>query len=800
MSLLRLLQLLTVLLVVLSASMLGLGQEESWFSVTVAVVAFAAFMLNDCLRWFYLHRLVANAAMLVVAVLSLNDFFSLSSREQLIAIGELLIYVQMILLVQKKNERIYGQVAVFSLLAVVVAALLTHSLVFGLMLITYTITGTYALSLFALYRSTEGIGLQLPRRRKRKGALAQIEFQPLVAPPTVAASLVRLGVLRELAAISVATIMFGATFFYTLPRIGGAGWEEGGSASSHRVGFAPEITFDQMGKLLQNNDLVMRVTFRDMRSDDPYTVITTPYFRGGVLTRYVLERGQPRWKKDVIYNYSDTMRLTRPKPSSELVGVDVLLEPTRDSRLFFIYPPYATRRTPSDVRFQPSLRTLFRDEDEREQHALSRSYRYETATTAFRFGLQTPVTPHINPAQTREQRRSLEAEKFRLLRVEPEDYDRLGLDRTSVDHFPGLRKLAEEVIAERVPDRNDYEKAVALQNWFLDPGRFHYTINFDEIRARRKIDLDPVEDFVVHHRRGHCQYFASALALMLRSVGIPSRVVIGYRGGEFNYLGQYYVVRQSDAHAWVEAYIAAEDIPENAMDRVERHAGGGWLRLDPTPAGDNESGANRNVLDRMNDSLDYAQWLWSDYVLQLTPDQQRAAGLSRMQSSNAWDWTQLLNPQKWQPRRRARRRGQGRANTAGWAWWQIALIAGAGLTTALLMRYRLRFRRRRRVRRKAPLPSITYYRELERFLKRFGWQRPPGMTPREFAATSSAELAATLGDESVGRLPNLVVEAYYQDRFRPEGAPPPTIEAASQALTALEDAYQQWRRTRRSRS
>ncbi len=69
--------------------------------------------------------------------------------------------------------------------------------------------------------------------------------------------------------------------------------------------------------------------------------------------------------------------------------------------------------------------------------------------------------------------------------------------------------------------------------------------------ADRLDHLDPIEDFAANHRTGHCQYFASTLAMMLRSVGIPTRIVLGFRPAEFNDVGKYFVVRQRHAHAWV---------------------------------------------------------------------------------------------------------------------------------------------------------------------------------------------------------------------------------------------------------
>jgi protein-glutamine gamma-glutamyltransferase len=79
---------------------------------------------------------------------------------------------------------------------------------------------------------------------------------------------------------------------------------------------------------------------------------------------------------------------------------------------------------------------------------------------------------------------------------------------------------------------------------------------------------DPVDEFLFGTRRGFCEHFASAFTFVMRAAGIPSRIVTGYQGGEFNPLGGYLVVRQSDAHAWSEVWID----------------GSGWVRIDPTAA------------------------------------------------------------------------------------------------------------------------------------------------------------------------------------------------------------------------
>lgn len=94
---------------------------------------------------------------------------------------------------------------------------------------------------------------------------------------------------------------------------------------------------------------------------------------------------------------------------------------------------------------------------------------------------------------------------------------------------------------------------------------FTYSLN-----VRRETQDDPVVEFLTRGRRGHCEYFASSMALLSRSLGIPARVVAGYRVTEYNSFGGYYLVRERNAHSWVEAWVEGQ----------------GWTTYDPTPSTD----------------------------------------------------------------------------------------------------------------------------------------------------------------------------------------------------------------------
>jgi hypothetical protein len=109
--------------------------------------------------------------------------------------------------------------------------------------------------------------------------------------------------------------------------------------------------------------------------------------------------------------------------------------------------------------------------------------------------------------------------------------------------------------------RNPYDVARAIEEYLGSECAYSLDSGIMPTSA------DPLAEFLFDVKKGHCEFFASAMAALLRSAGIPSRIVIGFQRGEWNDLGEFYTVRQRDAHAWVEAYF-----PEV-----------GWLEFDPSP-------------------------------------------------------------------------------------------------------------------------------------------------------------------------------------------------------------------------
>lgn len=165
------------------------------------------------------------------------------------------------------------------------------------------------------------------------------------------------------------------------------------------------------------------------------------------------------------------------------------------------------------------------------------------------------------------------------------------------DLVPDIRNLASTLSS----GRNDKEAAAGVAEFFTKGG-FRYSLKNLPLSSK------PLEDFLFTHKYGNCEYFASAMAVVLRAAGIPSRIVGGYRGGYYNDIGGYYLIPQSNAHVWVEAYLKED----------------GWVRLDPTPSSPDPfaSFQGKGFLFRMQLIADSVNYYWNAFVINYTFEKQ----------------------------------------------------------------------------------------------------------------------------------------------------------------------------------
>lgn len=817
----RRLQICMALLVVLGTLLLGLGQPTPTMPLLAIFAVVTSLLFTDVWRWFRLHRVVANVAAVGAAVFSLWSFFRDNSQEQLLSIANLLNILLVILLYQEKNVRLYWQLAMLSLLQVVVAAALSLGPLFGLLLVAYMLTAIAALTLFFLHRETlrlaevesaatvgpaagAKVGLSRPTHALWR-ATPPKTFQPL-DHDALERSFGGTGLLWQFAPLGLVTFVFALTLFYSIPRTGASAWQGPAPAGQRYSGFSQQVSLDQMGEILQNHETVMRVSFFDSERRQPY-LVEAPYFRGAVLTDYHFDGYAAQWdQSSAVAAPRSGRRLRRAAPPPNLVRQEVTLSSSGISSesggdpppLFSVYPLYPLADTPESLRFDGRTEKLFRLSND--PSPPTGQYSYVLGTSAFRSAAQSPLTPH--------------------------DGDRLppvGAIRDRLLHggkdskFNRLRETARQVLrpgGRKIEGRR--EQALALEGHFLDPEPLTlgapdarpYTYSLRPADAQRDRNLDPIEDFVANHRSGHCEYFASALAIMLRTQGIPARLVVGYKGGEYNSLGDYWQVRQLHAHAWVEAYLEPEDVPEGGLAEGESAAGGAWLRLDPTPAADlpAAAGEETSLFGFVYDAFDYAQLLWTDYVVGLNSETQKKALFPGVEGESPVSLADLVSAESWRPLLRELARAVGldlRNWPAGhWFSWRAGLtaivfcLAAVGFVRGAAWLYRRAFRRRRRWTedvRASSRPKVAFYERLLAILARRGMERRPEQTPREFAAEVARWLAPVNSDmassgDPPALLPARVVESFYLVRFGAATLDKSEADQIEQALTKLDQS------------
>jgi transglutaminase-like putative cysteine protease len=779
----RLLQVNIAALICLATLLVGMGQQSATMPLAMFAAALAAFWLNDFTGRVSLNRTMAGLAQ--VAVLLLMFFFSIELEKEslILTMGRLLVYWQMILLFEKKEVRTYWHQVQLSLLQVVVAALLVQGFLFGLLLIVYLFTALCALTLMFLYEERSrhhSAGKTAPPPAPNGGRWPLARQDLSFSGPAAG----RLGVDRELFArmlkTASASLLLGILVFLLTPRFSHGAWRGLGGGVRGSVGFDDKVRLGALvsGSILQNPQEVLTIRFYRAEgdsgaspSDRIYSVDRDLYLRGAVLTHY--EHGE--WRSPLAWRsargaFSGFQQLPGGR---EPVRQEITIEPLSRNDLFYVWPFSIPNEAVGMVDWDPQTNRLTRP-----LHFLGRQFTYELLTTAFDAGAQAAIVPN--------------AERVNGIRRELTQMPAKDGRPT----LPNLVALADDWTAtSRLPAADRYHVALALEEKIRDSGRFQYSLE----GTARDLALDPIEDFILKHPQGHCEYFATALALMLRSQGIPARVVVGYHTDEWNARGQCFVVRQLHAHTWVEAFLEPKDVPGELKLGPDAYqwSEGAWLRLDATPADD----APQSFLRTLS-TTSWLYWfdqLWDRYVIQMDRSRQREAiyqpvhdvvtGVARSVGDLTW-WRGLFKSIR------------GLLGLDRWTGlsgeWLDGLLATAlaiGLFTTGHWGFRVTRAvwvrssgGRRSAGKRSPRSQVAFYRRLESVLARCGMIRPVSHTQREFAREAETRLVQRMGDERLATIPTRVVEAFYRVRF---GGPPldkQEAEAVEQALVQLESA------------
>jgi hypothetical protein len=346
---------------------------------------------------------------------------------------------------------------------------------------------------------------------------------------------------------TAATAAIAVPLFLLLPRVRApfiVGRGGGTGVTLEAAGFSDQVTLDSIGRIRGSREVVMRVldeTASGVDREMRFKTATYDVYQGGSWRRSPslgnLARGQ-----------GVRFHLGTEKP---VRWVHIWLQPLHSQSM-----PLPVETTV----VEPRRSTLLIDAG----GALSFPFS-PLEVAEYRVGLaRSPVLAGASP-------------------VGPGDP---ALDLTGMT--PKIAALASQVMGEGT----DIKRARRLESHLID--NYTYTLDFVG-----RSPNNPIEDFLFRYHSGQCEYFASSMVLMLRSQGIPARLVTGFLGGEYNPFEGYYIVRENNAHAWVEAWLD----------------GAGWRIFDPTPpAGRPAAGAEGAGL-LAQQAWDFLIFRWDRYVL-----------------------------------------------------------------------------------------------------------------------------------------------------------------------------------------
>jgi protein-glutamine gamma-glutamyltransferase len=732
------------------------------------VAAVASIFIVEIWKWTAIPSWAANLLALVAMISCARKFLGSGQAYQLPAVADLLLYLQLILFFQQKAIRIYWVLLVLGLLRVVVASTTEPEAYFAPFLLLFVVSAISTLTCFYLWREEDRLKTINAENGRDKTTLPTINRQSENAALSIAKRLVASAtqvafvrstsigtktlfwsIARESFRITIMTLVLAAIFFAVMPRLGENGWVMA-KVGQTLTGFSPEVRLQSIATLQQNPDPVFRVTLRNAFSNQPIETEQPLYIQGNVLRYYGRSGGGTSfsWRRNDpgAAPYPELTALPTAPTREALVRQHFTLDmPIRSNgTLFAIYPVYSTSTTPNNMRLL--------DKGNHLQGTGPTGFEYTLLTNSFVEGQQNVLRP-ID------------------YREDPAYHDTTTIEPT---RFPGLMKKCDAIIkASPNATANRVSMAQALTAHLQSSGEYVYSVDRSGIRIANGVD--PIEEFVTTSKKGYCQFFASALAVMLRYREIPCRLVNGYCTNEYNELGEYYQVRQYHAHVWVEVFVTQDDLATMGPAYKEKYPRGAWMRFDPTPEAGLPAFQSSNTSVASN-SINFAQILWRDYVVGMNPRRQQEAIYDPLKSTmlesvrnifslNAWkEWLQRLRQLE----------GIREFLSGNWFNWRGGLAAMSFCAGLYLLLHFVRWfssaareylNRARSIREIARSRSnVEFYDRFEAILKKLGLVRAIGQTPREFAFEISTRFEEA-PDLAWKDSANDFIELYYQVRF-----------------------------------
>lgn len=549
----------------------------------------------------------------IVAALGLSAMRAIGNAELLIAGVDFFLLMIVQRLFNRQRCREHMQLLMLGAVLMVIAAVVDAELHYPVLLALYLPIASLALLVNHLLSEGERLGARVAFEVDRYGT-RQVD---------------RLS--RAALQVAVLAALAGVLTFLFFPRFGAGVFLRGNLYGQDTVGFSESVRLGGFGTIKNDATVVMHLTPLD---GERHGRRPTWHLRGSAFDQYA----NGRWGRspDALPGQFEPIRGYWLLTEDGVPAGEVVKAPHRFGG------PRGKTVVPRQVRgFAESGETI------------RMLVTMEDIGTDLLFTAERPLAYSLNPRGQIEARNAIGSdvdEQVRVLdrqpgpiqyefvgrvgRPTPDELERIGDPRVPdwlsayVGLEPalsaGIHDLAVEITAGA---QTRYAKVDAVQRYLLR--NYRYTL--DQPRSRRvaRGEIDPVEGFLFDTKAGHCEYFATAMAVLLREVDVPTRNVNGFYGAHYNGVGDFYAVRQADAHSWVEVYFD----------------GIGWVTFDPTPPAGRTAGDDApwfpglaNLMDAVRDK--YLEYV-IDYDLSNQLDMLEQVGVRREGYKLEIDWRQL---------------------------------------------------------------------------------------------------------------------------------------------------------------
>jgi hypothetical protein len=669
---------------------------------------------------------------LTVAYLPFFFFDALALTSKVSAIIHLTLFASAVKLYQNKRDRDWVFLYLIAFFQMLLAAGLTFNAVFVASLALFVFFFVSTLAAFEIRRTQREVAFveeEIIMRAREPRWFRRRAKQSPSADPNKQTGLLRT---RYLMGVSLAQVAMVAALtlplFFLIPRFGGGGIVRGLGNAEAITGFSEVVRLGDVAGIKSRQNVAMRIQLD--RAPQKFM-----RWRGIALDKYdgrawSLDSAQSRRQGDAQSrnniagdaSTSDEEFIRRygvgepPSDKSSLIEQRIVLEPVSMGTLF------AAHRLVELHGPMPNLSVVRDTSVKRGDDAAS------VSTEIFRRRISYIAKSDLRVPSERELRADADPSYS-------EEVKRFYINQLPRSLDPRIQEFAREVTRSAA---TPYDKARALENFFKTS--FSYSLNV------KRTDRDPLAEFLFETREGHCEYFATAMAITLRTLGIPARIVNGFQMGEYNDINNLYTVRDADAHSWVEVYFPKADA---------------WVEFDPTPPAGINDYTQGGFMSRLRKYMEAAEVFWLDYIVTLDSDEQASIMVELQQRTLAMKdqlvayymdfklWmkntaNRLLIEHEWSIGDllllaglilvlglavigvnilRSHRKGRKDESTGYGPWWHRLFV----LPT---------WRRSRLGGRDHRASAVLFYEQMLTIAARGGLVKPPDQTPAEFAAVS----------------------------------------------------------------